>query len=159
MSMNLEERNYWNDSRTQAVMRQKAFTVLDEGKGRGRIKLSEAFMDDELADEAGLPPDHDGIIECSIKYEVCDCCRGRGKVVNPSIDAGGLTREDFDEDPDFHEAYMNGDYDVKCPECDGLRVVPIASIHDEKIAKAVAEFAEAEIRYARELAHERAMGY
>jgi hypothetical protein len=32
-------------------------------------------------------------------------------------------REEFDEDPDFEEAYFRGVYDVKCHTCDGLRVV------------------------------------
>lgn len=56
------------------------------------------------------------------KYEVCDQCSGSGKVVNPSIDAGGLSHEDFYEDPEFEEAYFSGRYDMTCPNCGGKRV-------------------------------------
>jgi len=56
---------------------------------------------------------------------VCDRCRGKGSHCNPAIDGNGLTREDFDEDPDFEESYFRGDYDVACYDCKGLRVVPV----------------------------------
>lgn len=43
----------------------------------------------------------------------CDTCRGKGRHVNPSIDAGGIT--DFDQwDYDEQDAYMSGAYDVPC---------------------------------------------
>lgn len=57
------------------------------------------------------------------KYEVCDRCDGRGSMVNPAIDGNGLSAEDFAQDPDFKEDYLNGLYDIPCRECDGLRVV------------------------------------
>ena len=63
---------------------------------------------------------------------VCPTCNGEGKHVNPSIDSHGITREDFDADPDFMESYMSGIYDVSCYECGGLRVVDII---DEKQAE------------------------
>src|SRR5277367_5213950 len=56
------------------------------------------------------------------KFEVCPRCGGEGSHTNPSIDGNGLTRQDFDEDPDFEEAYFRGDYDVRCEECKGTRV-------------------------------------
>lgn len=59
------------------------------------------------------------------KFEVCGTCRGSGTHVNPSIDGNGLTREDFDEDPDFRDAYFDGVYDVTCQTCGGQRVVPV----------------------------------
>lgn len=52
-------------------------------------------------------------------WTICDCCRGAGKHVNPSVDGHGLSREDFDQDPDFAEAYFSGGYDVSCAECGG----------------------------------------
>lgn len=66
-------------------------------------------------------------IEVSLpaKFEVCPTCRGKGSHVNPAIDGHGLTSEDFDEDPDFREAYVRGDYDVRCRECHGQRVVAV----------------------------------
>lgn len=57
------------------------------------------------------------------KYEVCESCRGEGKHVNPAIDGNGLSQEDFDQDPDFEEAYFSGVYDIQCLECKGARVV------------------------------------
>ncbi len=65
------------------------------------------------------------LIEVHAVYEVCPTCHGRGHHVNPSIDAHGLTSEDFAEDPDFAEAYFSGFYDETCRECNGKRVVPM----------------------------------
>lgn len=58
-------------------------------------------------------------------YEVCYRCRGAGKHVNPSIDGHGISREEFDMDPEFEENYFAGVYDVVCDECNGLRVVAV----------------------------------
>lgn len=55
--------------------------------------------------------------------EVCPACRGEGSHVHPSIDANGLTADDFAEDPDFAEDYFRGAYDIGCQHCRGLRVV------------------------------------
>jgi hypothetical protein len=63
-------------------------------------------------------------VEVPAKYAVCSVCEGRGTHVNPAIDGHGLTAEDFEQDPDFEEAYFEGRYDVSCEECNGLRVVP-----------------------------------
>lgn len=59
------------------------------------------------------------------RFEVCLHCHGEGTHVNPAVDGNGLTREDFDADPDFMESYMAGDYDVQCALCKGARVVPV----------------------------------
>jgi hypothetical protein len=52
-------------------------------------------------------------------WAICDTCDGHGKYVNPDIDSHGLSREDFDEDPDFREDYFSGVYDVTCWKCNG----------------------------------------
>jgi len=70
-------------------------------------------------DEEGLE------IEIPSKFAVCPRCEGKGFHVNPNIDGHGLSREDFDEDPDFARDYLSGMYDVPCYECGGLRVVPV----------------------------------
>lgn len=57
------------------------------------------------------------------KYEVCPVCNGKGTHVNPSIDAGGLTYEDFDQDPEFYHDYMSGMYDVTCNHCEGRTTI------------------------------------
>ena len=64
-------------------------------------------------------------VELPKKKIVCPTCGGEGKHVNPSIDAHGLSREDFDEDPDFARDYMSGVYDVPCYECRGNNVVDV----------------------------------
>lgn len=61
--------------------------------------------------------------ELPAKMKVCSRCEGRGTHVNPAIDGHGLTREDFDADPDFEEGYFSGRYDIRCEECDGRNVV------------------------------------
>lgn len=73
-----------------------------------------------LEDEDG----EESIHEIPFIYEVCGTCRGRGSHVNPSIDADGISSQEFHEDPDFAETYFSGGYDVSCFECHGLRVVP-----------------------------------
>lgn len=61
---------------------------------------------------------------------VCPVCDGEGTTVNPNIDAHGLTREDFAEDPDFAEDYSSGVYDITCAGCNGMRVVKKARIQE-----------------------------
>ena len=108
--MNLDERNYQLDPRTLAAARKKP--QLDEKT----MRLIFVLCDDEDDEEIHTLP---------AKYAVCDTCGGRGKHVNPAIDASGLTQDDFDEDPDFAEGYWGGRYDVGCYECKGARVVPV----------------------------------
>ena len=59
---------------------------------------------------------------------MCDLCSGKGTHVNPSIDAHGISRDEFDDDPDFEEAYMEGAFDVNCYRCNGLRLEPVADL-------------------------------
>jgi hypothetical protein len=63
-------------------------------------------------------------LDLPAKFEVCDTCNGKGSHVAAGIDSHGLSREDFDEDPDFAEDYFRGAYDVPCVECHGRRVMP-----------------------------------
>lgn len=60
-----------------------------------------------------------------VAMEVCPTCDGRGAYVNPNIDRQGLSREDFDEDPEFEAGYRNHDYDVRCDHCEGRNVIPV----------------------------------
>ena len=156
--MNLEERNYWSDHRVIAGLKSPIYKVISTDQFKTKVELSESALE-QMIDEGILPENHDGILEGQTKFEVCETCRGSGAVVNPSIDAGGLTPEDFDEDPDFHESYMQGDYDICCPECGGEKVVPRVIFHDEKIAEGIRKCEIAEAQYAREIACERSMGF
>lgn len=54
-----------------------------------------------------------------MKWLICDLCGGDGHYVNPAIDAGGLSAEDLNDDPDFAERYLSGVYDVQCHACGG----------------------------------------
>lgn len=54
----------------------------------------------------------------------CQTCEGRGRHVNPSIDCDGISARDFDDDPEFQDAYFSGAYDVTCYECNGKKKVP-----------------------------------
>jgi hypothetical protein len=104
--MNMEEYNYWGDPRVLAGM-------VDGGKMVGERLVVRVYEGDEERE-----------LQLRCRFEVCSLCRGHGTHVNPSIDASGLAREDFD-DPDFAEGYTQGRYDVTCAECGGLRVVPV----------------------------------
>ena len=54
---------------------------------------------------------------------VCPRCNGRGRHVNPSIDGDGFTGEEWAEmDEDFKESYWNGNFDVICSVCNGMRI-------------------------------------
>ena len=59
-----------------------------------------------------------------IEWIVCSLCEGRGEYVNPSIDSHGLSREDFDEDPEFRSDYFRGVYNMPCELCKGRAVEP-----------------------------------
>ena len=116
----LEHRNYYNDRRVRAAERNDGILEIDERRQMMRIDVGE---DDDGAEiEAWV----------HFKWEVCDTCEGKGSHVNPSIDCGGLSREDFDEDPDFEEGYFSGRYDVRCYGCDGRRVTAVPDPYGEK---------------------------
>jgi hypothetical protein len=71
-------------------------------------------------------------------WAICDECRGDGTVVNPSIDAGGISSEEFFEDPEFAEDYMAGKFDVACNYCSGsgkVRVIDRDACDPEKLAE------------------------
>lgn len=72
------------------------------------------FVDDDGCDSE---------IELPTKWAVCPVCKGKGKHVNPAIDCCGLTSEDFCEDEEFGQDYMEGVYDVPCNSCGGRTTV------------------------------------
>jgi hypothetical protein len=73
-----------------------------------------------------------------VTFVVCPACEGKGKYVNPSIDAHGLTAEDFDEGgDDFREMYWSGQLDVRCVLCEGNNVVPVPN--DQSVLAEITE--------------------
>lgn len=93
-------------------------------------------------------------IEIPSHYEVCGRCNGTGTHTNPNIDGNGLTQEDFDQDPDFHEDYMSGVYDIQCLDCKGERV---ELVPNEEQTPEIQEILEREREYRAEEAFERRM--
>lgn len=63
-------------------------------------------------------------LDVPARFAVCETCDGKGRHVNPSIDAHGISAEEFADDSDFAEDYHRGVYDVPCAECGGNRVTP-----------------------------------
>jgi len=74
------------------------------------------------------------------EFQVCPNCKGRGTIDPPSFVQGWTSSEWAQEDPDFHESYLKGDYDVPCPMCGSIRVVlrPKKDILLPKIVRAAA---------------------
>ena len=74
-------------------------------------------------------------------WAICDLCSGDGRVVNPSIDAGGLSEDNMD-DFDFMEAYRDGMYDIACPHCSGSGKVREIDRNRSDFAEKIAEYDE-----------------
>lgn len=145
----IEDLNYYSDPRVTA-RQLNGFDRFDSESMRLYVTL---YDDDEQEYEADFPA----------KYEVCSTCDGQGKHVNPSIDCGGLTARDFDEDPDFYDDYTQGVFDVICYECKGKRVSPVVdedclTEEQKKNLKIFDELEEDRAAFAAEQAAERRMG-
>lgn len=131
--MYLDNYNYYNDHRVKA-RRHKWYESFDDEN----MTVMVVFVDDCEPWQYDLP----------VVYEVCNTCNGKGKHVDPSIDASGLIHADMD--PDFEEQYFNGVYDVACYGCDGKRVVPVPSPQtdtDKEVVKYIEEVEDDNARY------------
>lgn len=145
------ESNYYSDHRVAALDRERgAFN-------QKLMTLTFSVIDDEEEEEAEVE------VTLPARFEVCETCSGKGTHVNPSIDSGGLSSDDFAEDPDFAEAYFGGAYDTVCYGCKGERVEPVvdeARLNSEQkrqyamVRKTQRERADYEV----ECRHEREMG-
>lgn len=94
------------------------------------------------------------------KLEVCSLCHGTGRHVNPSIDAHGISGEEFYDDPEFAEEYMAGTYDVACYRCHGDNVWPVIDeqrASQESLAR-LDEYLNDRYDYIQECEAERRMG-
>lgn len=115
--MGLDDRNYYNDRRVIAGERTRWWKALDERRMRATVEI---YYEDE-AEGCDVEEER----EVPFTFAVCPTCSGKGTHVNPSIDASGITADDWAEwDQDDREAYQTGGYDVPCFECNGQRVVP-----------------------------------
>lgn len=113
-----EDRNYYQDRRVRAREERSWYEEIDIKKMTAIIAVPAGDYSEEL-------------ILVPFKYEVCPLCDGKGTHANPSVDASGITAEDFYEDPDFAEEYLAGRYDVICYKCGGKNVVPV--LHRDRI--------------------------
>lgn len=72
-----------------------------------------------------------------------------------------MTREDFDNDPDFEEDYFSGTYNVDCYRCNGRTTEPV--VDERKCSKEqidlLHKIEEAEELDRQERAYEMRMGF
>ena len=102
----LEDHHYYTDYRVLAIDQSSYLEVNEDNM------IADVIINDE------------NIGKVHVSYEVCPTCRGKGKHVNPNIDAHGIPAEEFYGNPRFEHDYKSGMYDVSCNECNGERVVP-----------------------------------
>ena len=147
----IEQMNYDSDPRVEAGRGGTWYESFDESAMVAKIQIF-----DEDGDECG-------VMDVPVSFGVCGLCSGKGSHVNPSIDCGGLSSEDFADDPDFASDYFSGAHDVQCAECHGKRVVPeicwdvLSGLQREAVSRmdeVAADRAECEA----EMAAERRMG-
>jgi hypothetical protein len=113
--MSLDDYNYYNDARSRAGRARKWYDSFDESTMTAEVTV-------------GGDDDEEVVEIMPAKFEVCGLCDGTGSHVNPSIDSGGLSSDDFYDDPDFADDYSSGRYDVQCYECGGKRVTPVIDL-------------------------------
>lgn len=183
---NLETMNYYSDHRVIAGLTSRIIEMGASRRGCVRLNM-QVFMNffedyddmpklltyaleeaERKRDEAN--EENDGapsealpsvMVNLPTKNALCPCCDGDGKVVDPSIDAGGI---DFDGDDDFADAYFSGAYDMTCPECKGEKVVPeineaALDLDQKALLKAINKAQREADEEAYERANELAWGY
>ena len=86
-------------------------------------------------------------------WAICGRCEGDGTMVNPAIDAGGLSA-DLSDDPDFMGQYMSGAFDIACNGCGGSGKVREIDRDREDFADQIAEYdADVEAQYESDAEH------
>lgn len=89
----------------------------------------EEYFDDEgrlLSQEDFAEMDVSPPVTAPAKWEVCDCCHGRGTTVlgwGADGDYHVMTCADWDADPEDCQLVMDGHYDRPCPVCKGRTTV------------------------------------
>ena len=122
-----------------------------------RFAYHSAFTDDE-----GEEVEH----EIPAIYGVCPTCEGRGKHVDPNIDASGWHEDEddsydpWDDRDDGRTAYQRGVYDVTCLTRKGKRAVLEADARrcDPTLLEAWRDQCEDDAQYASMVRAERAFG-
>ena len=92
--------------------------------------------------------ENDQPVALPTKWAICTTCSGNG---GHSRRFGTITSDEFygpDWDEDSREAYMRGDYDAQCEDCDGTGKVKVAD--RSRMTKEQQAKLDAEIRYEQE---------
>ena len=63
-----------------------------------------------------------------LKWIICPCCEGNATVDNPAFSNGFTSSEWHDMHEDEQAAYMAGDYDVSCDNCNALGRVQVPDV-------------------------------
>jgi|9_EtaG_2_1085328.scaffolds.fasta_scaffold00002_53 hypothetical protein len=104
-----------------------------DGKSSVLVRLDEEKPDPDMEDREYRPFRK---MVLPVKRVPCETCGGKGTHVNPSVDAGGISSREFDEDPGFRDNYFSGVFDVRCYSCNGgghdIAVVESAIHPDDK---------------------------
>lgn len=103
-------------------------------------------------------PALDEPIMCDFRFEVCPTCSGHGHHFGLDLDESRLV-ESMEEDGDDEglDAYSKNQYNVRCTECHGERVVEVAVLPAEA-AQLISEYHELERQDRRYAEQERRMG-
>lgn len=98
------------------------------------------------------------------KHEVCDECEGHGTILNPAIGRYAYSQEEFEAsfpDDESKAQYFTrgGIYDVKCPGCNGMRVIVVpneeaASKREKRVIRRWRKEKERRARWASEARRE-----
>jgi len=156
----IADENYYSDPRVRAA-RDKWYKSFCKETMSATITVYREPNDDDFCGEDDDSEEVDVILP--VYFVVCGTCNGKGTHVNPSIDSNGLGQEDFDEDPEFAEAYFSGHYDVTCYDCGGEKVVPEidearCTPEQKQALEMHYEWLRSEADYAEECRMERMMG-
>lgn len=126
---------YHDDHRIRAA---EEHADREAGFDRARMLLSFSLMEDDP--ETGETVE--SIVSFPAKFEVCPTCEGKGTHAHPSIDAHGISQDEWASWSDEEqESYRSGGYDVTCFGCAGERVVPVINegrLSDEQRKQLVA---------------------
>jgi hypothetical protein len=119
-------------------------------------------MLEDCNDDESVPEHEERETAFRAYFEVCGRCDGKG-VRDHEAFSNGISMQEFDEDPEFHKAYMEGRYDVVCFLCSGARVVfelneSEAKREHPEAYKRYLEYQRDERRHLAEIAYERNMG-
>lgn len=160
--MSIDDYNYYNDPRVRAGE--------SDGLTRDLSAMTLTWTRDIEDDERDNPAiealgDVDEVeVIFPGKFEVCPTCGGKGRHINPNIDAGGIGEDDEfwedDENEDGESAYFSGRYDVTCYRCAGRTtwLVIDEARADAAMLAAYYEYQDDEAEYEAECRVERRMG-